>query len=62
MRVHCGQDSYVETEQIPEILAPYVDPILHIHQGPDGYVRFGRKVDDGGWENLPALSMAKLGQ
>src|SRR5438309_2200471 len=49
----------VQTEQ-PEILSPYVEPILRIHQGPDGYVRFARKLDEDVWDNLPAISLAKL--
>jgi len=43
----------------PEILGPYVKPILRIHQD-DGYVPFGRKLDDESWENLPVIPVKKL--
>jgi hypothetical protein len=44
----------------PEILSPSMEPIIRIHQGPDGYVHFGRKLDEDVWENLPTIAIAKL--
>jgi DNA-binding transcriptional ArsR family regulator len=46
----------------PELLeptAPYLHPILEIHRGPDGFVCFGRKLDDD-WQNLPAIPVDRL--
>jgi hypothetical protein len=42
-----------------EILSPYLDPIVRIHRATDGYVCFGRKLDDD-WQNLPAVKLADL--
>jgi hypothetical protein len=39
---------------------PHVGPIVSIHRGANGYVCFGRKVHDNGWQNLPSIPVAKL--
>jgi hypothetical protein len=44
----------------PEIISPNVGPIVRIHRGPDGYVSFGRKLDDDEWQNLPSIKVERL--
>ena len=44
----------------PKITFPSVGPIIRIHRSPDGYVAFGRKLDEEQWENLPSIKIERL--
>ena len=54
-----GNDLPASLPEMPEPTAPFVDPIIQIHRGPDAYVSFHRKRD-GKWEDIGSLRTSDL--
>jgi hypothetical protein len=47
--------------EVPEPTAPFVDPIIQIHRGPDAFVSFHRKREEQ-WEDIGSMRTADLRQ